>query len=199
MLDGTTRKPAEIIGDVAPNLSPITLEKVAVNAAVPSTCPPLSALEAALDPLFTMHGLLRTNCFSGPIVVVNGPIPKEIEMNSGINCLGQGNRANATEPSSAVLEKYPFCFAEDESDPTWMPLSVARGLPKGKNAVALFQGDGMFGALRDHEAPNWSPVPWCRECATALMRRKFAASPVSNTILWIRTFSPLDFICVAVF
>ena len=63
MLDGTTRKPAEIIGDVPPNLSPITVEKVAVNA-VMAGCRPeympvvIAALEAALDPLFTMHGLL---------------------------------------------------------------------------------------------------------------------------------------------
>ena len=89
-------------------------------------------------------------------------------MNSGINCLGQGNRANATigralqliirnvgggkpgELDRAVLGgpgKYTFCFAEDESDPTWTPLSVARGLPKGKNAVTLFQGDGIQGFI----------------------------------------------------
>jgi hypothetical protein len=172
MLNGTTRKPAEIIGDIPPNLSPITVGKVAVNA-VMAGCRPeympavIAALEAAFDPLFTMHGLLCTTCFSGPIVVVNGPIAKEIGMNSGINCLGQGNRANATigralqliirnvggkpgELDRAVLGgpgKYPFCFAEDESDPTWMPLSVARSLPKGKNAVTLFQGDGIQGFI----------------------------------------------------
>ena len=67
-------------------------------------------------------------------------------MNSGINALGQGNRANATigralqliirnvggglpgELDRATLGdpgKYTFCFAEDESDPTWEPLAVA--------------------------------------------------------------------------
>jgi len=44
-------------------------EKVAINA-VMAGCRPeympvvLAALEAALDPLFTMHGLLCTTCFS---------------------------------------------------------------------------------------------------------------------------------------
>lgn len=173
MLEGTSRKPDEIIGDVPPNLSPITVEKVAINA-VMAGCRPeympvvLAALEAALDPLFTMHGLLCTTCFSSPIVVVNGPIAREIGMNSGINCLGQGNRANATigralqliirnvggghpgELDRAVLGgpgKYTFCFAEDESDSTWMPLSVARGVGPGKNAVTLFQGDGIQGFI----------------------------------------------------
>ena len=55
-----------------------------------------AALEASLEPEATMHGVLCTTCFSSPILVVNGPISKEIGMNSGINCLGQGNRANAT-------------------------------------------------------------------------------------------------------
>lgn len=173
MLEGTSRRPDETIGDVPPNLSPITVEKVAINA-VMAGCRPeympvvLAALEAALDPLFTMHGLLCTTCFSSPIIVVNGPIAREIGMNSGINCLGQGNRANATigralqliirnvgggrpgELDRAVLGgpgKYTFCFAEDESDPTWMPLAVARGIEPGRNAVTLFQGDGIQGFL----------------------------------------------------
>jgi len=173
MLQGTARKPSEVVGEVPPNLAAITVEKVAINA-VMAGCRPeympvvLAALEASLDPLFTMHGLLCTTCFSSPIIVVNGPIAAEIGMNSGINCLGQGNRANATigralqliirnvgggrpgELDRAVLGgpgKYTFCFAEDESDPTWMPLSVARGIPAGKNAVTLFQGDGIQGFI----------------------------------------------------
>jgi hypothetical protein len=84
-------------------------------------------------------------------------------MNSGINALGQGNRANATigralnlivlnvgggRPGDAdrstlgAPSKYTLCFAEDESDREWEPLSVARGLPRGASAVTLFQGHG---------------------------------------------------------
>ena len=43
---------------------------------------------AALDPIFTLHGLLCTTCFSGPIIIVNGPIAEKIGMNWGINALG---------------------------------------------------------------------------------------------------------------
>ena len=84
-------------------------------------------------------------------------------MNSGINALGQGNRANATigralnlivqnvgggrpgEADRSTLgtpSKYTLCFAEDESDPEWEPLSVARGFPRGVSTVTLFQGHG---------------------------------------------------------
>ena len=173
MLQGTRRKPDEVIGNVPPNLLPCTVEKVAVNA-VMAGCRPeympvlLAALKTALEPVFTMHGLLCTTCFSGPIIVVNGEIARRIGMNSGINALGQGNRANATIGRALQLiirnvgggrpgeldrstlggpGKYTFCFAEDESDPTWEPLSVARGIPKGRNAVTLFQGDGIQGFI----------------------------------------------------
>ncbi len=171
MLSGTSRSPDEVIGDVPPNLLPITVEKVAINA-VMAGCRPeympvvLTALEAALDPYATMHGVLCTTCFSSPILIVNGPIARKIGMNSGMNCLGQGNRANATigralqliirnfgggvpgEMDRAVLGgpgKYTFCFAEKEDDPTWTPLNVARGHAPGTNTVTLFQGDGVQG------------------------------------------------------
>ena len=172
MLDGTRRQREEVIGKVPPNLVDCTVEKVAINAVL-AGCKPeympvlIAALEAALEPIFTMHGLLCTTCFSGPVIVVNGPIAKRIGMNWGINALGQGNRANATigralqliirnvgggvpgELDRAVLGgpgKYTFCFAEDETDDEWEPLASARaGFARGRNAVTLFQGDGIQG------------------------------------------------------
>jgi hypothetical protein len=192
MLQGTTREPEEIIGNVPPNLAPITIEKVAINA-VMAGCRPdylpvvIAALEAALAPEFTLHGLLCTTCFSSPIIIVNGPIARQIGMNSGINCLGQGNRANATigralqlivrnigggrpgELDRAVLGgpgKYTFCFAEDESDPTWTPLSVARGVPPGCSAVTLFQGDGIQGFI---DQRSRTPEQLTRSLAMSLL------------------------------
>ena len=41
--------------------------------------------------------------------------------------------------------KYTFCFAEDESDPEWTPLNVARGFAGGTSTVTLFHGDGVQG------------------------------------------------------
>ena len=142
MLSGTRRNPEEVVGRIPPNLTECTVEKVAINS-VMAGCKPeympvlLAALEAALDPIFTLHGLLCTTCFSGPIIIVNGPITEKIGMNWGINALGQGNRANSTigralqlivrnvgggipgEIDRATLGypgKIGFCFAEDETD-----------------------------------------------------------------------------------
>lgn len=193
MLAGTTRRPDEVIGRIPPYLAECTIEKVAINA-VMAGCKPeympvlLATLDAALEPLFTLHGVLATTYFSGPIIIVNGPVAKRIGMNSGINALGQGNRANATigralnlivrnvgggrpgEADRATLgapSKYTLCFAEDESDPEWEPLSVARGFPRGVSTVTLFQGHGPE-AIVDQKSRT--PEALTRSLAMALVK-----------------------------
>ncbi|WP_419935799.1 hypothetical protein [Candidatus Palauibacter sp.] len=173
MLAGTARAPDEVVGAVPPDYAECTVEKVAINAVL-AGCKPeympvvLAALQAALDPDFTLHGILCSTCFTAPLIIVNGPIARRIGMNSGLNVLGQGNRANATMGRALNLivrnvgggrpgeidratfgapSKYTFCFAEDESDEEWEPLSVSRGVPRRVSAVTLFQGEGVQGIM----------------------------------------------------
>lgn len=168
MLEGTTRGPQEVVAVVPPDLVPVTVEKVAVNAVL-AGCKPehlpvvLAAVEAACTDEFNMHGVLATTMPVGPVVIVNGPIRRAIGMNSGGNALGQGNRANATIGRALQLVvrnvgggrpgevdrathgnpgKYTFCFAEDEEGSPWEPLSVWRGAEPGADAVTLFAGEG---------------------------------------------------------
>ena len=171
MLEGTNRSPDEVVGIIPPDMAPCTVEKVAINA-VMAGCKPeympvvLAAVEAACMDEFCMHGLLATTWFSGPVVIVNGPIVQQIGMNSGVNALGQGNRANATIGRALQLiirnvgggrpggvdrsvignpGKYTFCFAENETGSPWEPLSVERGFAPGTSTVTLFAGDGVQG------------------------------------------------------
>jgi hypothetical protein len=173
MLSGTARDPGDVLGLAPPTLVPLTVEKVAINA-VMAGCKPeylpvvLAAVEAALDPAFSMHGVLATTMFVGPVLVVNGPIRRQIGMNWRGNALGQGNRANATigralqlivrnvgggkpqEVDRATLGnpgKYTYCFAEDEEDSSWDPLAVERGIPRGRSAVTVFAGFGLQGIV----------------------------------------------------
>jgi hypothetical protein len=172
MLQGTTRKPDEVIGMVPPDLVPCTVEKVAINAVL-AGCKPeympvvLAAVEAALIDEFGMHGLLCTTMFAGPVVIVNGPVARRIGINSGVNALGQGTRANATIGRALQLVirnvgggrpgeidrstlgtpgKYSFCFAEAE-DSAWEPLSVQRGFLREASTVTLFAGEGVQGIV----------------------------------------------------
>jgi hypothetical protein len=173
MLDGTSRAPDEIVAVVPPDLVSVTVEKVAINA-VMAGCKPaylpvvLAAVEAACSDAFNMHGLLATTYFSGPVVIVNGPIAAQIGMNSGVNCFGQGNRANATIGRALQLVvrnvgggvpggvdqatfgspgKHTFCFAEDEIGSPWEPLSVEQGFAAGTSTVSLFPGHGPSGIV----------------------------------------------------
>jgi hypothetical protein len=173
MLQGTIRDPQSVVGLVPSDLAPATVEKIAINA-VMAGCKPeylpvvLAAVEAVLEEPFAMHGVLATTMYVGPVVVVNGPVRRHIGMNAKGNALGQGNRANATigralqlvirnigggrpqEVDRATLGnpgKYTYCFAEDEEDSSWKPLSVERGLPRGVSAVTVFAGYGLQGVV----------------------------------------------------
>jgi thiol-disulfide isomerase/thioredoxin len=171
MLSGTSRGAQEVVAIVPPDLISCTVEKVAINA-VMAGCRPeyfpvvLAAVEAACTTTFNGHGLLATTYFSGPVLVVNGPIAKRIGMNSGVNVFGQGNRANSTIGRALQLVirnvggglpggvdratlgnpgKVGFSFAESEEAAAaagWVSLATERGMAPGTSAVTLFAGEG---------------------------------------------------------
>ncbi|MDH3734574.1 MAG: thioredoxin family protein [Gemmatimonadota bacterium] len=173
MLAGTPRAPDEAVGRIPPDLAECTVEKVAINAVLAGCRPEfmpllLGIVEAALVPEFTLHAVTCSTCFSAPVIIVNGPIAARLGMNCGLNVLGPGNRANATIGRALNLlvrnvgggrpgeidratfgsaSKFTQCFAEDESDPDWEPLSVSRGIEPGVDAVTLFQGEGVQGFI----------------------------------------------------
>ncbi|HVS66271.1 MAG TPA: thioredoxin [Thermoanaerobaculia bacterium] len=173
MLTGTARPPDELVAVVPPDYASATVEKVAINAVMAGCLPEhlpvvLACVEAACTEEFNWHGLAATTYFSGPVVVVNGPIRRQLGMSWGINALGQGNRANLTigralqltlrnvggarpgEVDRATLGnpgKLSFCFAENEEGSPWEPLAQARGVAAGRSAVTLFAGEGPRGVV----------------------------------------------------
>jgi len=190
MLQGTKRAPDENIGLIPPSLGECTIEKVAINA-VMAGCKPeympvvVAAVEAALRDEFCMHGLLCTTWFAGPMVIVSGPMTRRIGMNSGMNALGQGNRANASIGRALQLiirnvgggrpgeidrsalghpGKYTFCFAETD-DPHWDGLNVENGYEATQSTVTLFAADGVQGIM-DQKSRN--PESLARSFAACL-------------------------------
>ena len=167
MLEGTARDPADTVATVPPDLVECSVEKVAVNA-VMAGCRPehlpvvIAALEAVCTDEFNMHGVLATTMSVGPVLVVNGPVAERIGMNSGLNVLGQGNRANSTIGRALQLvvrnvgggrpggvdratlgspAKVGFCFAEDEAGSPWTSLAESRGWRPDRSTVTLFAGE----------------------------------------------------------
>jgi hypothetical protein len=168
MLQGSTRRPDEVVAVVAPDLVEVTVEKVAINA-VMAGCKPeylpwvIAALEAVCTDEFNIHGVLATTMPVGPVLICNGPGTRAIGMNSGVNVFGQGNRANSTIGRAVQLVvrnigggrpgevdraahgnpgKVGFCFAEEETGSSFTSLAVSRGFPADVDTVTVFAGEG---------------------------------------------------------
>jgi len=200
MVAGGGRPGDEVVGRIPPKWGEATVERVAVNA-VMAGCRPeylpvvLAAVAAACTDDFNMHGLLATTMPVGPVLIANGPIRHRIGMNSGINALGQGNRANSTIGRALQLVirnvgggrpgevdraahgnpgKLSFCFAEDEEGSPFEPLSAWRGLDAGVDAVTLFPGQGPSGLI---DQLSRDPESLCRtyaECLRTVQHPKLA-------------------------
>jgi hypothetical protein len=164
MLTGTLRDPREVIATVPPNLAPLTIEKVAINAVMagcrPEYLPVVNAvLEAVCTDQFNIHGIMSTTWGATPVIVVNGPIRQRLGMNMGMMALGYGSRANATigravklvlrnvggakpgdieRSTLGAIGKFTTCFAEWEERSPFEPLHVERGFTKDENVVTVF-------------------------------------------------------------
>ncbi len=168
MLDHTSRHPQDVIGILPPYDRPATVEKVAINA-VMAGCPGpalpivLAAVDAVCEESFSLQGVIATTNPVGPLLIVSGPLAAKVRMNSGGNCMGQGNRANLgigralqltlrniggalpgrdDRATLGQMGKLAACFAERIADSPWDSLSVERGLPPERTGVTVFAAEG---------------------------------------------------------
>lgn len=144
-----------------------TLQTIAANA-VMAGCKPeympvlVSAVRAVLQPEYNLHGTLATTHPCAPMIMLNGPIRHEIEINCGSNCFGQGWRANAAIGRALQLTllnvggakpgemdrstqgspaKFAFCFGENEEESPWAPYHVRRGFEASDNVVTVLPSE----------------------------------------------------------
>ena len=121
----------------------------------------VTAIRAMLRKPFNLYGIQGTTNPATPVLVVNGPIAREIALNARGNLFGPGFQANATIGRAVRLimttigggvpqqadkstlgnpAKYTCCFAENEADSPWTPLSVERGFAASTSTVTAFGG-----------------------------------------------------------
>ena len=86
---------------VPPRHGSLTREVLAINIVMagckPEYAPVVRAAMLALSTkAFNLNGVQATTHMAGPLLVVSGPVAREIGMNGGCNAFGSGNRANAT-------------------------------------------------------------------------------------------------------
>jgi hypothetical protein len=170
MLSGSARRADEIIARVAPGFGAATVERIAINAVMagcePAHLPVLIAATAAVcERRFNLQGVQTTTDPVAVWLIVNGPIAQQLDMNSGANCLGQGNRANATlgRALRLILQniggalpgemdratqgqpgKISFCCAENEAENPWAPLHVERGFKPEQSTVTVVGAEGTM-------------------------------------------------------
>jgi hypothetical protein len=130
----------------------------------------LAGIEALADPLFNLDAIQATTHPVAPLLVVNGPIAREIGLNAGYNAFGQGFRANVTIGRAVRLvlmnvggglpgigdratqgspAKIAYCVAENEAESPWEPLHVEAGLPADTSVVTAFGCEGPHN-IQDH-------------------------------------------------
>jgi hypothetical protein len=163
MVDASGRAGSETIGPVPPRMRTATLEKLAANA-VMAGCRPeyfpvvLAALEAALDDACRLYGIQTATNNGTPLLIVNGPIVRELDLNARGTVFGQGCRANATIGRALQLilrnvggdlpgatdmstqgqaGKLTYCIAENEAESPWPPLHVERGFAPTDSTVTV--------------------------------------------------------------
>ena len=174
MLDAVGLEPQHQLAFITNRQVAVTAEKVAINA-VMAGCRPeympvvVAAVEGIADPRWGYHGPATSTGGAGVLMIVNGPIGRALEFNSGDNLFGPGWRANATVGRAMRLVmrnvigtlpgkldrgtlghpgKYSYVIAENETESPWTPLHVERGCRPEQSAVTV------MAALAPHQFYN---------------------------------------------
>ena len=166
MLKHTSRKPDEVVGHHAATHFreewECTVEQVAVNAVMAGARPEYLPVILAIAATGASARGSSTSSMAS-MVVVNGPIRKEINMNAGTGAMAPYNQANATigraygllsqnlqggslpgdtymgSMGNALAYASPT-FAENEERSPWEPLHVQHGFKFEQSVVSVFIG-----------------------------------------------------------
>ena len=158
MVAASGRDAAEQVGPIPPRWRQATIEKIAINAVLAGCRPEyfpvvLAAIDALLDNDCQLYGIQTATNTTAPLLIVNGPIVDELDINARGNVFGQGARANATIGRAVQLVlrniggdiagetdmathgqagKFSACIAEAEADSPWSPFHVDAGFARGR-------------------------------------------------------------------
>ena len=177
MLEYCDRPWDQPIAKIPPRWGEATPLLLAANA-VMAGCQPryfplfMLAIEAMCEEPLNLYGVQATTHLCAPLVIVNGPVARELDINCGHNAFGPGHQANATIGRAIRLAlvniggaipalgdmstfgspaKYSYLVAENEAESPWEPLHVERGLPLEASAVTVIGAECPHN-VNDHES-----------------------------------------------
>lgn len=154
--------------------TPLRIAANAVMAGCKPECFPLVvlAIEAVAEKPFNLYGIQATTHPCAPLIIVNGPIARELGINAGHSAFGSGTRSNATIGRAVRLSlvniggaipglgdmatagspaKFTYCVAENEAANPWTPLHVELGFPVEASTVTVIGGEAPHN-INDHES-----------------------------------------------
>jgi hypothetical protein len=163
MLTGTKRDATEVVATIPPCWGKATIEKIAINATMAGCLPEympviITAVEAMADERFRLAEIQPTTHPVAPLIIVNGPIAKKLDINSKAGAFGPCWRANATIGRAIRLillnlggalpgkldlstqgqpSKYTYCIAENEEDSPWEPFHVEKGFAASTSTITV--------------------------------------------------------------
>jgi hypothetical protein len=162
-LEWVLMPPDRLIGIEPVRHRAISAEKLAVNA-VMAGCLPMhfpvvvAAFTAMLREPFLLHGATSSTGGCAVLIVVNGPVRRELGMSGTFNALGSSDRASSVVGRAIRLAlrnlldvrpgevdrstlghpgKISYCLAEDEENTPWLSLADERGSPPHASSVTV--------------------------------------------------------------
>jgi hypothetical protein len=170
----------KIVTNLPPGYGDATIELIAVNA-VMAGCKPkdlpilIAATDAMADPQFNLSALQPSTNPVAIWVIVSGAISSENRFNMSINCLGEGNQANATIGRAIRLilrnlggalpgemdrsthgqpGRYSFCCMENAEKTPWGSFHIARGFNVHQTSVTVVAIEGTMNMNSHSKDPD---------------------------------------------
>lgn len=167
MLAATAVPKQTVIAELDPLKGQATLEKIAINA-VMAGCRPeylpilIAATEALAQPQFNLRGVQTTDENVTPLLILSGPLSRQLDVNAGFGALGPGWQANATIGRAVRLimhnigggwpgavsfaglgqpGRYTLCLAENATENPWPALHVEHGFDTDISTVTVLRAE----------------------------------------------------------
>jgi hypothetical protein len=171
LLARTDREAAELLGVMPPRLNTLSVELLAINAALADVEPEafpllLAAARGVLAPDFNLLSMSTSTSPGCPVLIVNGPDRGALQIDFGPGCLGgAGGRGSMTLGRAIALclrnvggqkagvtsrttfgqpARFGLCFGEWEERSPWPTLAQRNGCEFAGNVATVHGGTSIF-------------------------------------------------------
>ena len=198
---------SHLIGYLEPGFGLATVEKIAANAVMAGASAAmmpliLAVVSAALDSRAGWRSVSMSTGPQAPMILVSGPVVKELALNSRIAPIGPGSQNAANIAIGRALRlimmniglsypgfsdmdthgscmKFSYCVAENEDANPWESYRVAKGFGAASSIIGL---NSPFSQTCLHDFTSYDPKTLVEVFASAM-----ATIPATMASTWLTT------------